>query len=143
MEKEKDIIKPGVVFCLKQKGDSEGNEEVNPLNPYFLVYIRNDGTVRFNYTHAKQILEIYRLMCQGKKAPYEKLCEIFNTETNNGEKMDGYTVLLKKAVDEIIRIFKKRGNQRLTSDRSALLIPVSKQLNEMENFELVTWLIVR
>jgi len=99
--------------------------------------------VRFNYTHAKQILEIYRLMCQGRKAPYEKLCEIFNTETNNGEKMDGYTVLLKKAVDEIIRIFKKRGNQRLTSDRSALLIPVSKQLNEMENFELVTWLIVR
>ncbi len=140
---KKDIIKPGVVFCLKQKGDSEGNEEVNPLNPYFLVYIRNDGTVRFNYTHAKQILEIYRLMCQGRKAPYEKLCEIFNTETNNGEKMDGYTVLLKKAVDEIIRIFKKRGNQRLTSDRSALLIPVSKQLNEMENFELVTWLIVR
>ena len=34
---EKDIIKPGVVFCLKQKGENEGNEEVNPLNPYFLV----------------------------------------------------------------------------------------------------------
>jgi len=142
-ETEKDIIKPGVVFCLKQKGDSEGNEEVNPLNPYFLVYIRSDGTVRFNYTNAKQILEIYRLMCQSRKAPYEKLCEIFNKETNNGEKMDNYTDLLKKAVDEIIRIFKKRGNQRLTSDRSAILIPLSKQLNEMENFELVTWLIVR
>ncbi|MFH1422373.1 MAG: helicase-related protein, partial [Planctomycetota bacterium] len=142
-ETEKGIIKPGVVFCLKQKGDSEGNEEVNPLNPYFLVYIRNDGTVRFNYTNAKQILEIYRLMCQGRKAPYEKLCEIFNKETNNGEKMDDYTVLLKKAVDEIIRIFKKRGNQRLTSDRSALLIPLSKQLNEMENFELVTWLVIK
>ena len=142
-ESEKEIIKPGVVFCLKQKGASEGNEEVNPLNPYFLVYIRNDGTVRFNYTNAKQILEIYRLMCQGTKAPHEKLCELFNEETNNGEKMDAYTELLKKAVDEIIRIFKKRGNQRLTSDRGALLIPSTKQLNEMENFELVTWLIVR
>ncbi|MFA4909971.1 MAG: helicase-related protein [Desulfobacteria bacterium] len=142
-ESEKEIIKPGVVFCLKQKGDSEGNEEVNPLNPYFLVYIRNDGTVRFNYTHAKQILEIYRLMCQGRKAHYEKLCELFNDETNNGEKMDAYTELLKKAVDEIIRIFKKRSNLRLTSDRGALLIPKVKQLNEMENFELVTWLIVR
>ena len=142
-ESEKEIIKPGVVFCLKQKGDSEGNEEVNPLNPYFLVYIRNDGTVRFNYTHAKQILEIYRLMCQGRKAPYEKLCELFNAETNNGEKMDAYTELLKKAVYEIIRIFKKRSNLRLTSDRGALIIPTAKQLNEMENFELVTWLIVR
>ena len=141
-ESEKEIIKPGVVFCLKQKGDSEGNEEVNPLNPYFLVYIRNDGTVRFNYTHAKQILEIYRLMCQGIKFPYEKLCELFNVETNNGEQMDAYTELLKKAVDEVIRIFKKRGNQKLTSDRGGLLIPPAKQLHEMENFELLTWLIV-
>ena len=142
-ESERDIIKPGVVFCLKQKGESDGNEEVNPLNPYFLVYIRNDGTVRFNYTNAKQILEIYRLMCQERAKPYETLCELFNAETNNGEKMGAYTELLKKAVDEIIRIFKKRGNQRLTSDRGALLIPSSKQLNEMENFEFVTWLIVR
>lgn len=142
-ENEKEIIKPGVVFCLKQKGDSEGNEEVNPLNPYFLVYIRNDGTVRFNYTHAKQILEIYRLVCQGRKAPYEKLCELFNAETSNGEKMDAYTALLKKAVAEIIHIFKKRVTQRLLSDRGALLIPSAKQLNEIKNFELVTWLIVR
>jgi superfamily II DNA or RNA helicase len=142
-EKEKDIIKPGVLFCLKQKNDSDGNEEVNPLNPYFLIYIRNDGIVRFNYTNAKQILEIYRLMCQGRKAPYDKLCELFNAETNNGESMEPYTELLKKAVDEIIRIFQKRGNQRLTSDRGALLIPAIKQLKEIENFELVTWMIVR
>jgi hypothetical protein len=51
--------------------------------------------------------------------------------------------LLKRAVDEVIRIFKKRGSQKLMSDRGALLIPMAKQLNEMENFELVTWLIVK
>src|SRR5665648_56252 len=50
---EKEIIKSGVIYCLAQKGESEGNEEVNPLNPYFLVYIRDDGTVRYNYTNAK------------------------------------------------------------------------------------------
>jgi hypothetical protein len=95
-ENEKEIIKPGVVFCLKQKNNSEGNEEVNPLNPYFLVYIRNDGTVRFNYTHARQILEILRLLCQGQIKPYEKLGELFNSETKNGEEMDAYTEVLKK-----------------------------------------------
>ena len=142
-ENEKVIIKPGVVFCLKQKGENEGNEEVNPLNPYFLVYIRSDGTVRFNYTHAKQILEIYRLMCQSKKVPYDKLCELFNEDTQNGKNMDGYTELLKKVVEEIIRIFKKRSSHRLTSDRGALLIPPAKQLQDMDNFELVTWLILR
>jgi len=140
---EKDIIKPGVIFCLSQKGDTDGNEEVNPLNPYFLVYIRDDGTVRYNYTNAKQILEIFRLLCQDKKAPYEKLCEIFNTETGNGERMDAYTELLKKATGEIIRVFKKRDTRRLTSDRGALIIPKARQLNEMDNFELITWLIVK
>ncbi|MGK5092034.1 helicase-related protein [Deltaproteobacteria bacterium TL4] len=140
---EKEIIKPGVIFCLSQKGDSDGNEAVNPLNPYFLVYIRDDGTVRYNYTHAKHILEIYRMLCQNQTAPYEMLCELFNSETNHGESMDGYTELLKKAVNEIVHIFKKKDHQNLTSDRGALLIPKAKQLNEMKDFELVTWLIIK
>ncbi|MCU0289424.1 MAG: SWF/SNF helicase family protein, partial [Acidobacteria bacterium] len=140
---EKEILRPGVIFCLMQKGEYDRNEEVNPLNPYFLVYIRDDGTVRYNYTHPKQILEIFRLLCKDKKKPYEQLCKLFNEETRDGENMDKYSALLKKAVEEVVRVFKKKGHQRLTSDRGALLIPKSKQLNEMEDFELVTWLIVR
>ncbi len=141
---EKDIIKPGVVYCLKQKGDTEGNEEVNPLQPYFLVYIRDDGQVRFNYTNAKQILEIYRLMCAGKTQPFEELCDLFNTETTNGENMAQYTELIKKAISEISRVFNKRSSQKITgNDRGALLIPKSKRINETNNFELVTWLIIK
>jgi hypothetical protein len=141
---EKEIIKPGVVYCLKQKGDTDGNEEVNPLQPYFLVYIRDDGQVRFNYTNAKQILEIYRLMCSGKSQAFEELCEIFNAETNQGEDMQKYSELLAKAIDEISRIFNKRSNQKITgNDRGALLIPKSKRISETNNFELVTWLIIK
>ena len=140
---EKDIIKPGIIFCLAQKGASDGNEEINPLNPYFLVYVRDDGAVRYNYTHAKQILEIYRLLCQNQQAPYETLCALFNQETGNGHDMKKHTELLKKAVEQIVQVFKKKGSQKLTSDRGALLIPKDKQLKEMADFELVTWLIVR
>jgi superfamily II DNA or RNA helicase len=141
---EKEILQPGVVYCLKQKGDTEGNEEVNPLQPYFLVYIYETGQVRFNYTNAKQILEVYRLMCSGKTEAYELLCDLFNSETNNGENMNQYTELLKKAVDEVIRVFKKRSTQKLTSgDRGALLIPKSKQAEDMSSFELVTWLVIK
>jgi hypothetical protein len=82
-------------------------------------------------------------MCQGRKTAYEKLCEVFNVETHNGEKMDVYTDLLKKSAAEIMRVFQKRGNQRLTSDRGALVIPPESQLKDLENFELITWLIVR
>ncbi len=140
---EKDIIKPGVIYCLAQKGECDGNEEVNPLNPYFLIYIRDDGTVRYNYTNAKQILEIYRLLCQGRKTYYEKLCQLFNDETNHGEKMDKYSELLQKAVNAIVQIFKKKGSEKLTTDRSAVLIPKTKQVNEMKDFELITWLVVK
>lgn len=140
---EKEVIKPGVVYCLKQKGDTDGNEEVNPLQPYFLVYVREDGTVRFNYTNAKQILEIYRLICQGKKEPFEKMCDLFNEETSHGEEMSRYTGLLRQGIDEIVRVFKKRSSLKLTSDRGALLIPKSKQVNDMNSFELVTWLVIK
>jgi hypothetical protein len=143
-EAEKKIIKPGVVYCLKQKGDTEGNEEVNPLQPYFMVYIQNDGQVRFNYTNAKQILEIYRLMCSGKSQPIEQLCELFNSETKNGENMKQFSELLRKSIEEISRVFNKRSSLKITgTDRGALLIPKSKRINEMDNFELVTWLIIK
>jgi superfamily II DNA or RNA helicase len=140
---EKDIIKPGVVYCLKQIGDTKENESVNPLQPYFLVYIRDDGTVRYNYTNAKQILEIYRLMCRDKISAYNELCEIFNNETNNGEDMNKYSELLKNAVNEIGVVFKRRNNLNLTTNRSAVLIPFDKQVNDVNNFELITWLIIK
>jgi hypothetical protein len=140
---EKDIVQSGVLYCLRQKGDTEGNEEVNPLQPYFLIYIRNDGSVRFNYTNAKQILEVYRLLCSGIRKPYEVLCDLFNDETKQGEDMTQYTDLLKKAVAEISRVFKKRVHSQLTSNRGALLIPKSKQVDDMSDFELVTWLIIK
>ena len=140
---EKEIIKPGVVYCLKQKEEVDGHEEVNPLHPYFLVYIREDGTVRFNYTNAKQILEIYRLMCQGRTAPYELLCDIFNQETNNGSSMEKYTHLMSLSVSEISKVFKKRANQKLTSERGAVLIPNQNLVGETASFELVTWLIIK
>ena len=138
-----DIVKPGVIYCLKQKGDTEGTEDVNPLQPYFLVYVRDDGTVRYNDTNAKQILEIYRLLCQGKSAPYEQLCELFNNETQGGKNMGKFNDVLQKAVVEIMHVFQKRSNQKLTSDRGALLIPKSRQIQATDSFELVTWMVIK
>ena len=139
----KEIIKPGVIYCLKQKEDIEGAETVNPLTPYFLVYIRDDNTVRFNYTHPKQILEIFRLLSVGKEVPYEALCDIFNNETDNGKNMDGFNKLLQTAITEIKQVFKKRADIRLTNSRDAMLLKKSETDDVGEAFELITWLIIR
>jgi SNF2 family DNA or RNA helicase len=136
------IIKPGVIYCLKQKGDTAGSETVNPLQPYYLVYVLDDGTVRLSFAQPKQILEIYRDLCVDKKAPLETLCGHFNKITNNGEDVSHFTELLEKAVVSIERTFKKRAISSLFSDRSALLVEKAKQISQTTDFDLITWLII-
>jgi hypothetical protein len=135
------VIKPGVIFCLKQKGGA-GSETVNPLQPYFLVYILEDGVVRFSFAHPKQILDIFRALCSDKKAPVEALCRLFNQNTHNGEDVSRYTALLEKAVASIERTFKKRVVAGLFTDRGALLPEKSQQVTQSTDFDLITWLII-
>jgi hypothetical protein len=128
---------------LRQTVEAVENEAVNPLQPFFLVYLRDDGTVLFNFTNSKQVLEIFRRMCEGKAEPFEELCAIFNRETENGKEMSKYSELLKKAVSEIANHFTKRSIGKLTLDRSAVIAPKEKQIEKLSDFELITWLIIK
>ena len=115
------MIASGVVFCLRQQGDSMENEQINPLQPYFLVYIREDGEVRFTFAQPKQILELYRLLCTGVKNPYEELCALFDEQTENGENMTQYNDLIEKAIQSLSSIYKKRAiGQPLIQSRRRL-----------------------
>ena len=134
---------PGVVFCLRQKGDTSGNEQVNPLQPYFLVYVWDDGTVRFTFAQPKQILEIYRLLCADRKAALTALCNVFDVETKDGADMSRYTELLKKAVASIENTFRKRAVNNLMAGRGGLLAEARKQVDGATEFDLITWLVVR
>jgi len=141
--KDYKLMAPGIIICLKQKGDSSGNETINPLQPYFLVYIRDDKQVRFTFAQPKQILEIFRLLCAGKGIAYEGLCNLFDKETCNGSDMKKYADLLEKAVDSIIRTFQKRTIGSLQAGRDGVLIDQSKLAKNTGDFELVSWLVIR
>jgi len=142
-ETEKEIIKPGVIYCLKQKNDPKENEKNNPTAPYFLVYIKQDGTVRYNYVNIRQILDIYRNLCFGVKSPYQDICNIFNKETNEGENMEVYAELVQKAVKEIVSVYKMKSTMKPTFDRKAVIPPIENQIHNEESFELITWLIIK
>ena len=137
------MITPGVVFCLRQKGDSTGNEKLNPLQPYFLVYIREDGEVRFTFAQPKKILEIYRLLCENAKNPYEELCALFDKQTNNGANMTQYNDLLQKAVRSLSRTYQKRAIGNLLGDRSGVLPKKQQHISKTTDFELITWLVIK
>jgi SNF2 family DNA or RNA helicase len=140
---EHQIIAPGVVFCLKQKGEAKSGDTVNPLQLYYLVYVRDDGTVRFGFAQPKQILEIYRLLCSGKTAAYEKLCQLFDTETNNGADMSLYNKLLVAAVDSIAKTFQKRVAAGLQTSRDFVIPNQQEQARETTDFDLITWLVIK
>ena len=137
------MITKGVVFCLRQKGDSTGNEKINPLQPYFLVYVRDDGEVRFTFAQPKQILEMYRLLCAGEKKPYEELCNLFDQQTNNGTNMAHYNDLLQKSVNSVTRTYRKRAVSNLLSGRGGTLVKPQKQVSSVTDFELITWLVIQ
>lgn len=136
------VIGPGVIFCLRQLGDTSGNEAVNPLQPCYLVYIRDNGDVRYNFTNAKQILEIFRMVAAGNDSAYEELCLTFNKETSSGSDMKKYDDLLLKAINEITNTFKKRAIGALLSGRGGRLPAQTQQVKSADDFELITWLII-
>ena len=136
-------IRPGAIYCLKQRLEASGNEAVNPLQPYFLVYIRDDGEVRYNFTAPKQILEIFRAVCQGKAEPYAQLCELFDQETGNGQDMSRYSGLLDKAVAAIAAQFGRKNAGNLFAGRGGKLADASKQVKHVNDFELITWLVIK
>ena len=138
-----DAIRPGVIFCLRQKGPSGETQIVNPLQPYYLVYVWDDGTVRFSFSHPKQILELYRLLCADRTAADQALCALFDHETNDGADMARYTALLEAAVRDVERRFVKRSAAALTGGRAGVIPSRRQQARSTDDFELITWLVIR
>jgi hypothetical protein len=141
----RDIVKPGVVFCLRQviqEKDAE-RQSVNPLQPHYLLYIRNDGTVRFNFVHAKQCLTLLQKLCQGRDTPWQELCDMFDEDTSHGSDMQVYDALLQKAIAAIARSFHKRVATGMQSVRDFVLPTQGEQVRNEDDFELITWTVIR
>ena len=58
-------IRPGAIFCLKQR-TAPAERTPNLLQPYFLVYVRDDGTVRYTFRQAGQILALFQSLAAGR-----------------------------------------------------------------------------
>ena len=139
-------IKPGVIFCLKQvftEEDNKEGEKLNPIHPYYLVYVTEDEVVSIGFTNPKRILERFSALCVGKSTPNTNLCDKFNEYTNNGSDMDIYQILSDAALASIQKEYICKVNDQLDSSPDALLPTADSQITEETEFELVTWLVIR
>ncbi|MDE0686344.1 MAG: helicase-related protein [Candidatus Poribacteria bacterium] len=137
-------IKPGVIFCLKQTGEAENSEEgkkLNPIHPYYLVHISDNGEVSIGFTNPKRILERFSALCVEKKQHDQDLCHWFNEETDNGNDMTIYEMLIDTALHSIREAYNQKVNDQLDASPDALLPTADSQIREKTEFELVTWLV--
>jgi hypothetical protein len=145
--------RPGALFCLRHRttaqklhegsGNGSDSTRLNPLAPYYLVYVHDDGTVRFSFAQPKESMLLLRDLAAGEPAAFEKLCDHFDQRTLDGSDMSHYDGLMRKALASIEHTFQRRAAASLLSGRAALLptaadVPTSSG----DDFDLVTWLVI-
>jgi len=73
-----------------------------------------------------------------EKEGIEKICDLFNKETEEGDNLQMYSELLEKICKGIMHQFEKRNTARLSASRDAVLIPQKDKATDLQDFELIT-----
>ena len=131
----------GVIFCLCQIDEEKQIEETNALAPYYLIYISEEGTIKYSHSQAKIILDLFKKLCKAKDEVQLDLLKIFNKQTRDGKDMSDYTSLLEKAVQDIIGKSEEKGVESLFSRGGTSLR--NDLFHGLEDFELITFLIIK
>lgn len=139
--KVQEECEPGVIYCLKQRRYTKSEEGATSLYPYYLVYVKNDGSIHARNTNPKKILDLYKVLCQTKTQPVEYLVNWFNRETKNGTEMQKYTSLLEKSVQDIKGVAEQKGIQSLFQMGQATLFETT--VTDTNDFELISFLVVK
>ena len=140
-ERPPDAVRPGAIFCLRHKTPRTARTP-NRLWPYFLVYVRDDGIVRYGFRQARQCLALFRLLAAGRAQASTALEDAFDRETVHGQRMEKYDQLLDAALRDISGTFRGAQLQALTQERGAALARASERPDRAEDFELIAWLVI-
>lgn len=138
-------VDPGVIFCLRRRPPEPSPDQarINPLDPHYLVHVRDDGSIRLGFGQPKPILEAYRALCLGHAEPFDRLCKAFDKETDQGQKMEQYDALIRSAVASIGETSATRTLAALAGQRGARVPDQAAQARASLDYDLITWLIVR
>ena len=134
-------VGPGVIFCLRQR-TTPSQRTPNRIQPYFLCYVRSDGTVQYTFRQAKQTLSLFQTLASGVDKPNTLLEDAFDAQTRQGTDMAHYERLLAKAVRSSASKFGDALLKSLGERRDAVLAKGSEQPTSASDFELVTWLVL-
>ncbi len=134
-------LPPGVIFTLRNRNDSVNVNQLNRLHPYYLIYMRNDGSVVSNQIEVKRILDLVRTSCKGHSEPISSACNRFNEITDEGRNMRLYSSLLDQAIRSMVDVKEERDIDSLfVSEKTTALVGT---ISGLEDFELINFIVVQ
>lgn len=134
-------IEKGVIYVLKNTINEVNIKKQNILHPYYLVYVKDNGEIKFNHLEIKNILDILRAICKNQNEPLKDICKIFNKETNDGYKMDKYSALLDNAIESIVSVKEEKDLKNLFKVGSEVLF--QEKIKGLDDFELIAFIVIR
>jgi len=134
-------LAPGVIFTLRQVRGAAQTREQNALFPYYLLYVTQDGAVKFSFLHAKKILDFYKKLCSGQSDVFDDLVAQFNSETQDGSNMKAYSALLEAAIQNLIGKKQEIGVASLFSKGGTTM--QKEYYDGIEDFELISFLVLK
>ena len=134
-------IEKGVIFVLCNRNNGVNINKQNRLHPFYLVYLKDNGEVKYNHLDVKSILDALRATSKGRAEPLAELCRSFNKETKDGAKMSKYNELLDQAVASIVEVKEENDLRSLFKVGSKVLFQQS--IDGLDDFELIAFVVIR
>ena len=134
-------ITEGVIFVMKNINNEINIDNTNQLHPFYLVYIKQNGEITSNHLNVKNTLDTLRAISKGQNEPIPAVYELFNEETDDGKKMDKYSILLGGAIDSILHVKDESDIDSLfsTGGTTALM----NNIKGLEDFELISFIVIK
>ena len=135
----------GVIFFLRQRNAPNDRRQAvaSPVHPYYFVYIRENGNIRYGCANARQVLSLFEAVSEGKTEPITRLCDDFDRETELGEDMSFYEKLIGDAIAHIRQEHSSAQNRGAQMSSGFLFARTSEAPRDENDFELVTWLVIK
>ena len=133
-------LEKGVIYVLKNINSDVNIDNMNQLHPFYLVYIKEDGTVISNHLCVKNTLDIFRKITKNHLEPIKEAYMKFNDETNDGKDMKKYSKLLNESINSIINIKEESDIDSLF--RSGGTTMLLNDIQGLEDFELISFMVI-
>lgn len=132
---------PGIVFVLRNVNQELDAAMRNPVHPFYLVYVKDDGETLHGYLDPKETLDAMRRLCRGKSEPDAELCRAYNRATKDGRDMSHASKLLEAAVLSMVSEKREADVDSFFSAGTTSFL--ENDVAGLDDFELVCFLVVR